>query len=90
MCCIHGHVFFKIIMRNNLYLNDGNFHLITHTETCVQQLFKDKQKLIFHSNSYILRPLALTLHENRETIIPIFKLITCSMIQLIIKLENIF
>lgn len=65
-------------------------HIPKREYDSVQQSFKDKQKLIFHSDSYILRPLALTLHENRETIIPIFKLITCSMIQLIIKLENIF
>lgn len=65
-------------------------HIPKREYDSVQQLFEDKQKLIFHSDSYILRPLALTLHENREIIIPIFKLIPCSMIQLIIKLENIF
>lgn len=46
-------------MRNNLYLNDGNY-IPKREYDSVQQLFEDNQKLIFHSNSYILRPLALT------------------------------
>lgn len=56
---IDMYFFFLIIMRNNLYLNDGNY-IPKREYDSVQQLFEDKQKLIFHSNSYILRPLALT------------------------------